>query len=85
MESSSGTSANDHVNLNPFRYRGYCYDTETGLYYLNSRYYDPAIGRFINADDTAYLGADGTPLSYNLFAYCVKTTTFRDHRMDVED
>ena len=38
-------------NLNPFRYRGYYYDTESGLYYLNSRYYDPAMGRFINADD----------------------------------
>ena len=57
-------------NLNPLRYRGYYYDTETGFYYLQSRYYDPEIGRWINADDTAYLGADGTPLSYNLFAYC---------------
>ncbi len=37
---------------NPYRYRGYRYDTETGLYYLNSRYYDPELGRFINADDT---------------------------------
>ena len=56
--------------LNPLRYRGYVYDRETGLYYLQSRYYNPTWGRFINADDTAYLGADGTPLSYNLFAYC---------------
>lgn len=44
---------------------------ETGFYYLQTRYYDPATSRFINADDTAYLGADGTPLSYNLFAYCM--------------
>ena len=36
--------------LNPFRYRGYYYDTETGLYYLQSWYYNPATGRFINAD-----------------------------------
>ena len=36
--------------LNPFRYRGYVYDTETGLYYLQSRYYDPLTGRFLNAD-----------------------------------
>ena len=43
---------------------------ETGFYYLQSRYYDPELGRFINADDTAYLGADGTLLSNNLFAYC---------------
>ena len=41
---------------NPFRYRGYYYDTETGLYYLNSRYYDPEVGRFINADATAKRG-----------------------------
>ena len=51
-------------------YRGYFYDFETGLYYLRSRYYDPEIGRFINADDTAYLGYDGSPLSMNIFAYC---------------
>lgn len=55
---------------NPFRYRGYYYDTETGLYYLNNRYYDPEVARFINADDTSLLGATGTTLSYNLFAYC---------------
>ena len=51
-------------------YRGYFYDFETGLYYLRSRYYDPETGRFINADDTGYLGYDDTPLSMNLFAYC---------------
>ena len=55
--------------LNPFRYRGYVYDSESGLYYLQSRYYDPFTGRFINADvycDTA----TGSPLSANMFAYC---------------
>ena len=41
---------------NPFRYRGYYYDNESGFYYLQSRYYDPVTGRFLNADDTAYLG-----------------------------
>lgn len=55
---------------NPIRYRRYYYDTETGLYYLQSRYYDPDTGRFINADDVAFLGATGTALSCNLFAYC---------------
>ena len=40
------------------------------MYYLQSRYYDPVIGRFINADGVAYLGADGTLLGYNLFVYC---------------
>ena len=57
------------AKLNPFRYRGYYYDTETGLYYLNSRYYDPSIGRFINADDISYI--QPTDINgLNLFAYC---------------
>ena len=56
--------------VNPFTYRGYCYDYDIGMYYLQSRYYDPEICRFINADSTEYLGASGTLLSYNLFAYC---------------
>ena len=55
---------------NPFRYRGYVYDQETGLYYLQTRYYDPELGRFISADDLSYLGAGGELLGYNLFAYC---------------
>ena len=55
---------------NPFGYRGYCYDADTGLYYLQSRYYDFNTGRFINADDTNYLNATGTVLGCNLFAYC---------------
>ena len=54
---------------NPFRYRGYYYDTETGFYYLNSRYYNPEVGRFINAD--AFVTTDITgALSANMFAYC---------------
>ena len=63
-------SYNSNVaKLNPFRYRGYYYDTETGLYYLNSRYYDPSIGRFINADDIGYI--QPTDINgLNLFAYC---------------
>lgn len=55
--------------LNPFRYRSYVYDNESGLYYLQSRYYDPFTGRFLNADvycDTQ----SGSPLSTNMFAYC---------------
>jgi len=47
------------------------YDKDTGLYYLQSRYYDPKTGRFINADDTAYVDTNsGTPLNTNMFAYC---------------
>lgn len=51
---------------NPFRYRGYYYDTETGFYYVTSRYYDPEICRFINADGQI----NGNFLGMNLFAYC---------------
>ncbi|HEY9062031.1 MAG TPA: DNRLRE domain-containing protein [Pseudobacteroides sp.] len=54
---------------NPYRYRGYRYDTETGLYYLQSRYYNPEWGRFINAD--SFMGNKGEILSHNLFAYCL--------------
>ena len=56
------------VLCNPFRYRGYYYDTETDLYYLNSRYYDPAVGRFLNAD--GYINANGDLIGFNMFAYC---------------
>ena len=56
---------------NCLKYRGYYHDTETGFYYVSSRYYDPVIGRFINADEVDYLGADGELLSYNLYAYCM--------------
>lgn len=56
---------------NPYRYRGYRYDSETGLYSLSTRYYDPVIGRFINADDTDILdGGNDHMLENNLFAYC---------------
>ncbi len=55
------------ANINPLRYRGYYYDAETGFYYLQSRYYDPAICRFINADGLFTDGFVGS----NLFAYCV--------------
>ncbi|MPN02888.1 hypothetical protein SDC9_150109 [bioreactor metagenome] len=59
------------ANVNPIRYRGYYYDTETGLYYLQSRYYNPQWGRFINADDMSVLDASAEDiLATNLFAYC---------------
>ena len=54
--------------LNPFRYRGYVYDEETSLYYLQSRYYDPFSGRFLNAD--VYCDTGNSVLSTNMFAYC---------------
>jgi len=61
------------INWNPFRYRSYYYDQETGLYYLQSRYYDPQIGRFISADDpTALFDTANTMGGANLYAYCLK-------------
>ena len=57
---------------NPFRYRGYYYDFETGLYYLNSRYYDPETGRFVNADDISTIDVTKiTTNGLNLYAYCL--------------
>ena len=61
------TSSTHIANVNPLRYRGYFYDTETGFYYLNSRYYDPATRRFISAD-TIVDGRDFDGM--NLYAYC---------------
>ena len=56
-------------NINPFRYRGYYYDNETGLYYIQSRYYDPVTGRFVSADVMIDNGAG--ILGSNMYAYCV--------------
>ena len=67
--SVTGTKAVTLGVLNPFRYRGYVYDEETGWYYLKSRYYDPEVGRFLNADSII----PGTKMSvhgYNLYSYC---------------
>ncbi|MBO5111334.1 MAG: RHS repeat-associated core domain-containing protein [Clostridia bacterium] len=63
---------------NPFRYRGYFYDTETGLYYLQSRYYNPATGRFLNPDTHGVLLATPTELTdKNLYAYCDNNPVMR--------
>ena len=64
------------AEANPLRYRGYYYDSETGFYYLQSRYYDPEIGRFINADSYASTDATGL-LSTNMFAYCENNPVMR--------
>ena len=70
------TSSTHIGNLNPFRYRGYYLDTETGLYYVSSRYYDPEVGRWINADEM--MKAPGTSvLSTNMFAYCENNPVIR--------
>ena len=57
------------ASVNPFRYRGYYQDNETGFYYLQSRYYDSETGRFLNADDIMYLGMSVSICSYNLYTY----------------
>ena len=65
------SGANNSIVINnPFRYRGYYYDTETGLYYCNARYYDPQTGRFISADSTNYLDPNQMN-GMNLYAYCI--------------
>ena len=64
------TNQNNIGNLNPFRYRGYYYDTETGLYFLQTRYYDPEVGRFLNRDSVQYADPE-TINGLNLYAYCL--------------
>ena len=69
--SHDGTSITDSTHvayINPIRYRGYYYDSETNLYYLNSRYYNPLWGRFINADN--YISTNTGILGYNMYSYC---------------
>ncbi|MBR2492164.1 MAG: RHS repeat-associated core domain-containing protein, partial [Paludibacteraceae bacterium] len=63
------TDSDNIAFINPFRYRGYCYDDETGLYYLNARYYDPETRRFISPDTYDYLDQTST-YGLNLYLYC---------------
>ena len=58
------------ATVNPFRYRGYYYDSEIGMYYLQTRYYNPTVGRFINADEAEILYACINVTDENLFSYC---------------
>lgn len=66
--SKTGTMAATLGTVNPFRYRGYVYDEETGLYYLRSRYYNPEWKRFVNAD--TLVGRGTNVLGHNLYVYC---------------
>ena len=66
--STTGTLADTLGQINPLRYRGYVYDQECNLYYLQSRYYDPSTGRFLNAD--SYPSTGQGILGNNMFAYC---------------
>ena len=79
VTSSEDTSGVSLATLNPFCYRKYVYDPETGLYCLGSRYYDPEVGRFVNADDTDVIFAKPQELgSKNLYAYCDNNPVARE-------
>ena len=67
--SVAGTLKTSLGRLSPFRYRGYVYDEESGLYYLRSRYYNPVVGRFANAD--VIQASYSSVLQYNLYCYCL--------------
>ena len=73
--STTGTLATTLGADNPFRYRGYYYDTETGLYYLTTRYYDPEVCRFISAD--VYMSTGQGVLGGNMWAYCLNNPVNR--------
>ena len=63
------TTNNKHIgNINEYRYKGYRYDSETELYYLNNRYYDSEIGRFINED--SFMATGNNMLQHNMYMYC---------------
>ena len=68
------TNVNGYGTRNPFRYRGYYFDTDLNMYYLMTRYYDPQIGRFINADTINYLKPNSIN-GLNLYAYCKNNPT----------
>ncbi len=70
-ENATSADTQNITETNPIRYRGYYYDTETRLYYVNSRYYDPAVKRFVSSDDSILSAATPEALTdKNLFAYC---------------
>ena len=66
----SDSSGRSIATINPFRYRGYYYDAEIGMYYLQSRYYNPVVGRFVNADDAKIIQYSNELISLIYFGYC---------------
>ena len=68
--SVEGSLASTIGQLNPFRYKGYYYDNESGMYYCNSRYYNPQWGRFLNSDSIEYLDPESIN-GLNLYCYCM--------------
>ncbi len=84
--SYSNGGASTTAIKNPYKYRGYYYDSDLSLYYLQTRYYDPVVCRFINADGALY----GTMLGFNLFIYCENNPATRvdpsgDYSVDIKD
>ena len=74
--STSGSLASTLGKNNPFRYRGYVYDEETGFYYLQSRYYNPEVGRFISPD--VLLSTGQGVIGHNAYAYCGNNPIVRE-------
>ena len=73
----SGSMAGTLGKDNPYRFKGYYYDEETGMYYLKSRYYQPEICRFISADTIEVLDCQGDLNDKNLYAYCDNNPVMR--------
>ena len=67
---ASDTSGRKIATVNPYRYRSYYYDAEIGMYYLQSRYYNPVVGRFVNGDEAIYTCLALLIDEYNIFTYC---------------
>ena len=74
---TSGSDGEKLYGYNALKYRGYYYDAETGFYYVSSRYYDPEVGRFINADTTDVLDVQSDLHDKNLYAYCDNNPVMR--------
>lgn len=73
-ENATSADTENITETNPIRYRGYYYDTETRLYYLKSRYYDPAVKRFLNVD--GFVSTSVEDAAKNMFAYCTNNPVF---------
>ena len=76
--STAGNVENPLHTYNALKYKGYYYDSEMGLYYVSSRYYDPDVGRFISADTTDILGVSNNLYDKNLYAYCDNNPVMRE-------
>ena len=84
-ENATSADTENITETNPIRYRGYYYDTETRLYYLKSRYYDPAVKRFLNVDGLVSTSVEDA--AKNMYAYCLNNPVIYadpDGKMTVE-